>query len=187
MSTEEREKIEKLEELKNTIEVSTEPTPFYSVAKKLGFSSMEANAMQKMGIVHRKRVEGDPKRFFYYWGKQDPNRETWDKIYKRSREIARETQKRSKQKKLEEQRRQEEEARALREKKAKEVKEKKESRKNQGAVLDITDTEFINDMKAKSEGLKPEDIVAKAKPNIPIEVSVVTEGDKKTVTIKIEV
>ena len=190
MSTEEKNKIEQLESLKNVIEESTDPTPFYRVAKEHGFSSMEANAMQKMGIVKRKRVEGDAKKYYYYWGKQDPSRDTWHSIYKRAKDLAREISKRSKLKREEEKRRKEEEERAKREQEVKEAKERKEARKNQGAVLDPSDVEFINNLKAKAEGLTPELIEKKAnggKPNIPIEVQVTTEGDKKTVTIKIEV
>lgn len=192
MTPGERERLKKVIALKDILSKTKDTLPYYKTCKELGLESNWAATIVRLGLIESKpSTEG--KRSYYKWVGGTPNRAMIKAIDAEKRKYQRVVQNKSNLRKKEAIRRKEEEKRALRVLEAKKVKEIKETRKSQGTVLDPNDHDFVNTLRAKSEGLNQESLLAKVEKkeeksnNIPITVSVTTEGNKKTVCIQIEI
>lgn len=214
------ERIESLKRLKTEMDNNAGGTfSYYKNCVKCGLRSSEGNALQKIKVVKKYKSREGKNRYLYEWAGGEPDEKMVDRVMEKVREIGRDSAKKAAMKRKEEKRREEEEFRAKREaeaKRIKELKEEKERKKQakrtmQGAVIDPSDLEFVNNLKAKSEGISEQEIreisegINKEKVpqqvngykiekneeadpgNIPISVEVTTEGNRKTVTIKIEI
>lgn len=216
LNPDQRKKLDLIKKLKDEIDASGEEGyPFFTKAKEYGMIIAESNAMVKTGILKRRKSTVNRMRYVYSWAAGEADSKLLQKIEIASAELIRQQSRnfaaKKKAKKLAEKEARDKEALRVKTENLKPKPETFTHKSQGGAVLD-PNSEWINNFKAKSEGLTSTDLdrlanearnatdqiekpsiqetqqtIEPKREDIPITVSVTTDGNKKTVSITIEV
>lgn len=216
LNPDQRKKLDVIKKLKAEIDASGEEGyPFFTVAKEYGMIIADSNAMVKTGILKRRRSTKNKKRFVYMWDAEEPDSKLLQKIELAAAKLVKiNANNYTKRKRAEKLAQKEAKAREQLKNQIENLKPKQETftHKSQGGAVLDPNAEWVNNWKAKNDGLTSEDLeklseearnpteqlekpsvqeaqetIEPKKEDIPITVSVTTNGNKKTVSITIEI